>query len=339
MPKKVKNSKKPGRREVIGSRELLDRYRVLKQFLENNWGRIGRELQRVRQPEDVRSILKLVPGVEWCSPFRDYAARCLLADGTTEVGWRELSLTRQQQKEAIATERHLFSEYHGVRQRAEEATTALKAFVSQFGTAISLFPFFLVVALVAKELGVEELTNNSNRLEASLRQAQKEKQALHERLSSQEAWYARNEVVKFTRSRRYEKTPTNFAQAMAGLPKYGWLHSLRKCETIQCDSAPSTCNYRIFELLKTIVRRMKPLTLTKVEESLRDKLLQQDADPLLRAYIAPNWAYMRQALAECRGKRFKRAELPYKIMGRFLANVERPKTITELELAKRDQLV
>jgi len=156
---------------------LLDRYKALKQFVEINWGRIGLELQRVRQPDEVRATLKLVPGVEWCSPFRDQAAAaCLLEDGSTKVGRRELRLTRQQHKDAVATERRLFSEYPSTRQKAEEATTALKALISQFGTGISLFPFFRVVALVAKELGVEELTNNSNRLEASFRQAQKERQ-------------------------------------------------------------------------------------------------------------------------------------------------------------------
>jgi hypothetical protein len=342
MPKKGKNSKKLGRPEIIGAEELLQRYKALKQFLESNWGRIGLELQRVRQPEDVRAILKLVPGVEWYSPFRDDAARCLLADGTTKVGWRELGLTRQQQEEAVATERRLFSEYHSVRQKAEEATTALKALISQFGTGISLFPFFLVIALVAKELGVEELTNNSNRLEASLRQAQEERRALHERLSSQEAWYGRNEIVKFARSRRYSGTATNFAKAMAGLPDYGWLQSLRRCsriKEIKENSLGTAINYQLFELLDAIINKMRPLKVGKVETKLRAELLQEGATWILKAHFGPSWWYIEQAFTACIGKRISRKELPYRLMAAIQDNLERGKTIPEIELAKRRQLV
>jgi hypothetical protein len=69
MPKKAKNPKKLGRDELIDSDKLLDRYEDLKQFFEHNWGRIGLELQRVRKPDEVKSIMKLVPGVEWVHLF------------------------------------------------------------------------------------------------------------------------------------------------------------------------------------------------------------------------------------------------------------------------------
>jgi hypothetical protein len=88
-----------------------------------------------------------------------------------------------------------------------------------------------------------------------------------------------------------------------------------------------------------IVRKTKPLNLSEVEMKLREKLLREDTDPVLRSHIASRWAYIKQAFAECRGKRFKRAGLPYKMMGRFLENSERPHTIAEAELAERDQLV
>src|SRR3989442_15984648 len=102
MLKKTKNSKKLGRHQIISPEELFDRYKALKRFLEDNWGRIGLDLPRVRQPEDVRMALKLVPGVEWCRPFREQPAVCLLEYGTTKVGRRALSLTRQQHKDAVA---------------------------------------------------------------------------------------------------------------------------------------------------------------------------------------------------------------------------------------------
>jgi hypothetical protein len=84
---------------------------------------------------------------------------------------------------------------------------------------------------------------------------------------------------------------------------------------------------------------MKPLNLSKLETKLQNKLLDLDANWLLRAYVSPQWAYMKQAFAECRGKGFDRSVLSYKIVGQFLGNVERPKSLAEVELAKREQLV
>jgi len=331
MQERTKSSKKLGRDEVLSARDLLDRCTHLKRFLEDEWGRIGLELQQVRQPDDVRAALMLVPGVELCLPFRNHAG-CLLREGTETVGWRELRLTRQQHEKAVAAESLLWSEYHSARQNTEEATTALKVAIGQFGAAN--------VAPVAEKLGVEDLTNNSNQLEASLKEAQNQRQMLRNRLSSQEAWYARNEIVKFVRSRRYDKNPLNFAKAMAGLPEYGWLYSFRKCSAIKRESLPpATLNFRIREILTLIMRRTKPLSLKKIEMKLRDELLRRGTDPPIRAHIGPNWWYMEQAFSECRGKGFKRVELPYRIMARFLEHVQRPKSLLEVELAKRQQLV
>lgn len=338
MPKKTRHSKL-GRPEELSSEELLARFKALKQFLEDNWGRIGLKLKRARQPDKVQAILKLVPGVEWCTPFRDHAAACLLKNGTTKVRRRELALTRQQHNDTDKKESRLLSEYQSAWQRAEEATTALKVVISQFGGTIDFFPFFRIAFVVAKELGVEELTSNSNRLEASLQQAREERRVLKERLSSQEAWYARNEVVKFARSTRYEKTPTNFAKAMAGLPDYGWLHSLRRCLNIKDKSLYIAVNFQLFKRLEAIIKKTSPMKIRKVETRLRTQLLREDAASYLKAHFGPSWWYIEQAFDACVGKGISRSDLPYRLMAVIQDNLERGKTMPEQELAKRRQLV
>jgi hypothetical protein len=87
-----------------------------------------------------------------------------------------------------------------------------------------------------------------------------------------------------------------------------------------------------------LVKKAKPVNLGKLEVRFRDELLKDETNLFVRGYVGPNWAYMKRAFAECRGKRYKRADLPYKIMGRFLHHMERPKSITEVELAKLGQL-
>lgn len=341
MLKEANNAKKPGKDEVLSAEELLDRYTPLKQFFENNWGRIGLELQRLRKPDDVRATLKLVPGVEWCIPFREEAPLgCLLKDGSAKVGWRDVALTRQQLKDADAIEHRLSLEYYATVQRTQEVTNALNVLISQAVTAIRCFPFFLIAFIAAEKLQVSELTASASRLGAEFREAQKRRQCLQKEILPQTAWYARNEIVKFARSRRHVATPTNFAKAMAGLPEYGWLHSFRKCEQIKEEpGAHVECPYQLFQLLQATTQTMKRLDLRKLEMKFRNKLLDQDTNSLLRSYVSPHWAFMKQAFADCRGKGFTRSDLPYKIMRRFLENVERPKTIAEVELAKLEQLL
>jgi hypothetical protein len=100
MAKNDKNSKKLGRGEVLDVGEIPDRFRALKLFLEDNWGRIGRHLKRTRKPSDVRLALKRVPNVKWCIPFRDYSAACLLGPGRAKVNWLQVRRTRQRYDEA-----------------------------------------------------------------------------------------------------------------------------------------------------------------------------------------------------------------------------------------------
>jgi len=184
---------------------------------------------------------------------------------------------------------------------------------------------------------VEELVTRSQSLEADYRAARTEKESLHNALRSQEAWFARSEVVKFARNRRYDKTLLNFAGAVAGLPEWGWFHSRRTCENIKDQSTPLT-PYLLFQVIEAITRKTKPLTMTTVKNKLRSELLQPSRDLFLKSYAASHWYYLQEAVNFCRGKQFKRRELPYKIMDRFLHNLERPKTIAEIELAKVNQL-
>jgi hypothetical protein len=343
MGKKVQPSnKKLGRPEEISDRELLDRFKALKQFLEQNWGRIGFKLQKARRPDDVKTALRIVPYVEQFSAFRDRRAARLLEDGNTEVGLPELRVTQEKYADAKATHDRLWSEYHKTKQSADGATTTLKVFISQFEAAIGLFPFFFVAAQFAKMLGVAELTNKSNQLWASLQLAQDEKKSVEAILSSQEAWYARKELVRFARNRRYEKSVTNIAKAMAGLPDYGWLYSLRRCsqiKEIKENSIDVATNYQLFKVLEGIIKKTKPLRLNKVEAKLRAELLREGGSWLLRAQFGHSWWDVEQGFRACAGKKISRKEMPYRLMAAIQDSLERGKTLPEQELAKRAQLV
>jgi hypothetical protein len=337
--KSTKANRKLGRPESIDPDDLSQRYRDLKYFLETQWGRIGWELQRVSKPDKIREILRLVPRVEEWRPFLDQQpAACLLEAGGIEVEKRELDLLKERYKDADDTERRCYSEYHDAYGKAAAATTALMAAISQFGVAPLLPPFFWVISLTARKLNVRELTNETNRLKDSLDRAIEKRQELEKQLAPRRAWFARNEIVKFRKSTRFENSAINFAKAMAGLPDYAWLPSFRKCSEIR-DKFDKATSYILFEIVEMLVKKMKPVDMAKLESKLWDELNKPDVDHFVRGYAGQNWGYMKWAFADCKGMGYSRAKLPYKIMDRLLHHIERPKSITEVELAKLEQWV
>ncbi len=102
---------KLGRPEELKIEDLPKRFREMKSFLENYWGRVGLGLRKARQPEDVRAVLTLVQGIEWMTPFKGHAI-CLIAPHAGEVTANEIRATRRKHKAAEALEQRCWTEYH-----------------------------------------------------------------------------------------------------------------------------------------------------------------------------------------------------------------------------------
>jgi len=337
-PKAERNAGKLGRPPELDIKDLSKRFADMKQFLENYWGRVGPGLRAAREPEDVRAVLNCVPHIESCIPFRGYAI-CLIEPSASAVRGNELRETRRKFNEAEKAAEYLWSDYNSTSQDAQQAAVAVKSAWDGFQTVFAISPlFFFVINVLVHALRLKELTVRAQDLDAAYRRARIEKDSLRNALLAQEAWFARNEVVKFARNSRYDKTLLNFARAMAGLPEWGWFHSRRTCEAIGDKTTPLT-PYLLFQVIEGISRKTKPLTMANVEKKLRHEILKPDVDPFLKGYVVPHWSYLQESVQFCRGKDFKRADLPFKIMDRFLYHLERPKTMAEIELAKRNQLV
>jgi hypothetical protein len=345
MGRKAKNVDKPGSDEVLSDRELLERYKKLKSFFEYNWGRIGLELQAIKKPVEITPLLRLVPHIENCAPFCEYAALgCLLKyedgkGGRTNIGPREIETTRRQFKDADDQASRLSREYYPAKQKADEIATALSAHISQILLQTgSIHSVHAVASGGARKLGLLGLTNRAALLEEHFQQAQKKRHELREQLWFESAWYARNQIVNFVKSESYELTPVAFAKAMAGLPEYAWITSVRRCREIKEVKEETEMRaeypYQLFQLIVRILRKLKPLNLDKLQTKLLDQLLRKDTDWSLNAYMSSEWFDMQRAFDDCRLKKFNRSVLPYKIIKAFVENAERPKSLAEVELAK-----
>ena len=158
--------------------------------------------------------------------------------------------------------------------------------------------FCLAVAL-AEELDVCELTARYAQADESVKAALKRKGDLKDLLVHQEAWFARNELFKFTRNRHEEKSALNFARATAGLPEYSWIRSFRKCHALHelHKESFNSINHtlQLFEILRRIVQSMRSVDIRRTEVRLRKELL--NSHPMLQATISPNWVWVPEILS------------------------------------------
>jgi len=240
--KTAKNTKNVGRPPELNIHDLPKRFADMKHFLENYWGRVGLGLRAARDPEDVRTVLNVVPHVESCLPFRGHAI-CLIEPSATVVTGDELRQTRRELKDADEKAQRLWSEYNVANQSTTQALAAVKGTFDGFKSVVHFSPLFLfVVFVLAETLRLKKLTKVSNDLEVASLEARRSKDSIENTLRTQEAWFSRNEVVKFARNRRYDKTLLNFARAMAGLPE----GMVSLSPYLRVHSGPITSGHSIF---------------------------------------------------------------------------------------------
>ena len=72
---------------------------------------------------------------------------------------------------------------------------------------------------------------------------------LEAQLKILEAAFARHELFRFLKSRRYELTPLSVANAAAGLPYMGWRHSMRKNAKVPSIAANGSA-YQLFKAVR-----------------------------------------------------------------------------------------
>lgn len=329
-------SGKLGRPEELKIDDLPKRFDQINSFLENYWGRVGLGLKKALELDDVKNVLNLVKDVEQVPSFTGHA-KCLIFAATEEVTPEVLRTTRRRYNAAKELEERCWAAYHNSSSPAQQTEIGLQQAISQFELALDRFEFFFVLTIVADRLKIKDSMTNKTTLWQAVLAAQRETTALKDILNAQEAWFARNEVIKFARNRRYSKSLLNFSRVLAGLPEWGWFHSRRTCEAMSLKG-DSTTPGKLFEIIDSVIRKTKPLSLSRVEKRIRRELLQPDIDPFLKGYIGPQWDYLEEAIRFCSGKQFKRSELAFKIMDRFIYHCERGKSTIEIELAKRNQL-
>jgi len=269
-----------GRRSQISDPNLHNRREQLVQIFEACWGEIGWKIRKCKTPDDLIPIFSALPA--GMSEDRIMAFNMLSATQTVSA-----DALRMADKQSRALVRPMMA--------AQEEESAAEKRLN------------LVRAAMGQGQGTEEqLTLVKEELEKSEKETQEKQEKywnlmsqdnrLRERLRFDGGRFARQEMLHFLRSKRYELTPLSLANAVAGLPYMGWRQSMRRCSK---DSSliVNGSKYQVFKAIRYLLSKVQ----RKSDESLVEFL--REAIPklpyryrLAKTELASGWYFFERAL-------------------------------------------
>ena len=121
---------------------------------------------------------------------------------------------------------------------------------------------------------------------------------MQERLRGLEASFARQELLRFLKSDRYELTPLNLANAAAGLPLMGWRRSVSRSKKVPSKIANGLM-YQIFKAIRYLVttanRRSENALVTSFRDGIRSLPSRYQ---LPKSKLAENWFSLERAIRQ-----------------------------------------
>ena len=164
------------------------------------------------------------------------------------------------------------------------------------------------------------------------------RRGLEVQLPALEASFARQELIRFLRSKRYALTPVNLANAAAGLPYMGWRRSMWRCTKEPCVIA-NGLNYQVFKSISYLAANARKRTEDTLVTSLREGIpLLPSRFRLPQAELAKDWLYLERAVRQAYRARPHPKALPFEITKRYL-NQMRSRSQVDMVLAERAKLM
>jgi hypothetical protein len=162
-----------------------------------------------------------------------------------------------------------------------------------------------------------------------------QRDSLEALLNDGEAYFARQEFVKFCRSGRYRITPSNTANALAGLPFIGWRQSAKRCKKWK-PAAAKGISYQVFETIRRIASSN-----TKKSELVRDAELwlrgrrPTESDGI--AELREHWYYLRRSINALVDEKMLRRKLPFAITKEYWRRKANPSPV-DLAFAEDERI-
>jgi hypothetical protein len=295
---------RPSRRRGIQSAftdaQLWNRRDQLVQTFETSWGRIGRELPRVKRAEDIAVIFKPLQQGYISATISVYCRPSCQSSSANKL-------------------RKLRSELRKLIKPWLDAERANMKALEQLQVA--------EVAIAHGNSRLLKRARKARRKEASTamgryRALDKIRSQLQVQIGDLEPSFARHELFRFLKSKRYEIKPDSLANAIAGLPYMGWRQSMRRCK----KRKSSTVNGGAIQIFKTI-RYLVGIAPEKAEKPLVEHFRRQIPSlptryNFAKSEFAEKWLFVERAIRKaCRSKPHPK-HLHFEIVERYFAQLQ-----------------
>lgn len=297
-------SRPRGRPTELSDAQLNNRRDQLVEIFEGYWAEIGWELQRCKKAEDlVRIFTPIADPRSWvgevvilfCRPCSEAASGSTL---------RKLRGERRALGEPI---------YAGdaAKRFAEEQLLQVNSALAQVrGTNRRILKR-------ARKARRKEYWKAAKRYS----DLSKKERELDLRLKGVGAGFARLELFRFLKSKRYVLTPTALANAAAGLPYMGWRQSVRRSTKAPCKFTNGSW-YQIFKTIRYLTAIAKRKTVHSFVRSFRERIpLLPSRYQLPKVELAAKWLYLERAIRHAYRTKLHLKALPFEITKQYLKQI------------------
>jgi hypothetical protein len=298
-------SRPRGRPSEFSDVQLHNRRDQLVQIFEGTWGEIGWELQKCKKADDLIRIFAPVaaPGSWICGVMR------VFCHPSSEPGSGACLRKLRAELRALAAPTRFADESH--RRTEEQLLQVNWALTQAHGRSRRIIKR-------ARKTRRREAWKAAQQYR-SLSNSESRLKTLLEDLGSS---FARQEIVRFLKSKRYELTPLSLGGAAAGLPYMGWRQSMRRNAKAPCAIAMG----RMYEIFKAI-RYLAINANKKTENGL--VITFEDGIPSLpsryqlpKAELAEKWFYLERALRQAYRTKLHPKALPFEITKRYFIQLQ-----------------
>jgi len=318
----ISGPKRRGPQPELSNPQLHTRREQLVQAFEGAWGEIGGELRKCKKAADLIRIFS--PLAE--SFIREFVGMVCRAS-SEPVSAANLRKVRAETRALVEPVRNADESRRQAHERLQRADWAVEQ-----APKSKLRMLKRERKKRRKEAWKTSLENRT--LSDAVRR-------LEARLKNLEAAFARQELFRFVKSKRYEVIPLALANAAAGLPYMGWRHSMRKNTEVQSISANGFA-YQSFKAIRYLAA-----IANKSTEKLFVAAFRKNIPSLPIRYrtprneLAQNWLFLQRAVQQAYRiyrKEHNPRDLPFEVTKRYFMQIRFQSQVDRV-LAEQARLV
>jgi hypothetical protein len=306
-----------GRPFSLSDEELGARRDSIHHALSVSWAAIGWKLQTARHIKHVRAALKPAESNQWvarflvCAQFPSEPSRSLVYDA--KVKRAEILNRVYALQEKLRREEELLQKFRSARAQADKRQ--------------------------AKRLKrpYEAQRRRTRRLARLYSRCSQEEAKLTKEICALESHLGCAEILRFIRERRYSFTPSNLANAMAGLPEIGWRRSFARCSKMK-KLMGGHFSFEIFVIIRRLLKRCHA-TRYKLVTCFRRNIPKIPMSDYVRSHLCNNWHFLKSALEEVDIRRTHPGERPFVVCDTYMRKCSGPRHAIDEVMLEREKIV